>query len=798
MDSSKYVEYALKGTEAYYKYLKLTGKAKKNIGIKSIKANENNVELILEKDLFDTENIEFNIRGVKVPVSNEFISVISYDKTNKKLTVRPRGKVAHIFDDMPVSDVVIETDMLFLIKRVYDWYYNMNKEGWRPELPYDKPQVSVVTPRQDSDFYPSNEQMKAIHTALSNPVSYIWGAPGTGKTQFVLAHCILNYIREDKLVFLCAPTNYALDQALKGIIKVLEAEDYSSDLVYRLGTPTPDFVNKYPQSCENIGLVKRLDDIAAQKNTINNILKLRARCQDGEEVVIRTNENILMLKSLSKELSSLDTELEEVNRTIIETEKSLMDIKREISVSQKNIALLKRQAQISGNFINKLFNRDKLSEIQDEMEQAINAASELYTQSDSVTSDLSALESKKSCIDDNISEYNCVIYTLIKCIVKDFSFSSKFKSISSILKETNITEIIEITQEVLNALKTGIDEIHDELSQYLEYKNYSDEDLLTIIDSISSEEQDLLKRNSTEVLMNINILSATADTFFSRLNFFSNLPKKIEHIFIDEAGYLCIAKGMPFFSLSVPVTLLGDHMQIPPICEVDATEFKKPEYAPIVFWSMPIIYCYDLFESTIDELIIKLNTQELNVYSDLPIFSLQTTYRFGSALSNILGHFVYTNGFKSASGDDSTKIIILDAPKEAGKLKRQNISEVKLINSYIKKYNPEDYAVLTPYKNQIILLKESLKTNQNILTVHASQGQEWDTIILSVVDTNDMFFTNSKNIVSSGKYILNTAISRTKKQLVIACDVSFWSNKDDQLICGIIKCADEILIQSDF
>ena len=322
--------------------------------------------------------------------------------------------------------------------------------------------------------------------------------------------------------------------------------------------------------------------------------------------------------------------------------------------------------------------------------------------------------------------------------------------------------------------------------------------MLTIIDSISSEEQELLKRNSSEVLMNINILSATADTFFSRLNFFSNLPKKIEHIFIDEAGYLCMVKGMPFFSLGTPITLLGDHMQIPPICEVDAREFKKPEYAPIVFWSMPIIYCYDLFESTIDELIIKLNTQELNVYSDLPIFPLQTTYRFGSALSNILGQFVYTNGFKSASGDDSTKIIILDAPKEAGKLKRQNISEAKIINSYIKKYNPEEYVVLTPYKNQIILLKESLKTNQNILTVHASQGQEWDTIILSVVDTNDMFFTNSKNIMSSGKYILNTAISRTKKQLIIACDMSFWSNKDDQLIGGIIKCADEILIQSDF
>ena len=75
-----------------------------------------------------------------------------------------------------------------------------------------------------------------------------------------------------------------------------------------------------------------------------------------------------------------------------------------------------------------------------------------------------------------------------------------------------------------------------------------------------------------------------------------------------------------------------------------------------------------------------------------------------------------------------------------------------------------------------------------ILTVHASQGQEFDTVFFSVVDTSDMYFTDSNS--SKGKKIVNTAISRAKKELILVCDRNFWCSRGDQLISQLIASSD--------
>ena len=77
----------------------------------------------------------------------------------------------------------------------------------------------------------------------------------------------------------------------------------------------------------------------------------------------------------------------------------------------------------------------------------------------------------------------------------------------------------------------------------------------------------------------------------------------------------------------------------------------------------------------------------------------------------------------------------------------------------------------------------------NILTIHRSQGREWDHVILSVTDTQDMFFTDSLNLRSEGKKIINTAVSRAKKSLVIVCDCSYWTKQENQLVAKLLAVA---------
>ncbi len=80
------------------------------------------------------------------------------------------------------------------------------------------------------------------------------------------------------------------------------------------------------------------------------------------------------------------------------------------------------------------------------------------------------------------------------------------------------------------------------------------------------------------------------------------------------------------------------------------------------------------------------------------------------------------------------------------------------------------------------------------MTVHRSQGREWNTVILSVQDGEHMSstseplrFTSSKGI---GLNLINTAVSRAKKHLVVVCDRRFWSKMESELITELIRAAE--------
>ena len=61
-------------------------------------------------------------------------------------------------------------------------------------------------------------QKEAIAKILSNEIFYLWGPPGTGKTETLSALC-LALIQGSKRIFLCSNTNKAVDQVLLKICK---------------------------------------------------------------------------------------------------------------------------------------------------------------------------------------------------------------------------------------------------------------------------------------------------------------------------------------------------------------------------------------------------------------------------------------------------------------------------------------------------------------------------------------------------------------------------------------------------
>lgn len=67
----------------------------------------------------------------------------------------------------------------------------------------------------------NKSQRLAIQRALQEPVSYIWGPPGTGKTA-TLAYIMANYLLQGKRVLFVSNTNRAVDHGMLGLVDAMQ------------------------------------------------------------------------------------------------------------------------------------------------------------------------------------------------------------------------------------------------------------------------------------------------------------------------------------------------------------------------------------------------------------------------------------------------------------------------------------------------------------------------------------------------------------------------------------------------
>jgi hypothetical protein len=92
---------------------------------------------------------------------------------------------------------------------------------------------------------------------------------------------------------------------------------------------------------------------------------------------------------------------------------------------------------------------------------------------------------------------------------------------------------------------------------------------------------------------------------------------------------------------------------------------------------------------------------------------------------------------------------------------------------------PNKIGIIAPYNDQINTIKEQLPSSDiTVATVHKFQGREKDTIIMTTVDDKITDFTDNP-------YLLNVAVSRAKKQLVLITSGNYQG--DGQNIRDLIE-----------
>lgn len=271
-------------------------------------------------------------------------------------------------------------------------------------------------------------------------------------------------------------------------------------------------------------------------------------------------------------------------------------------------------------------------------------------------------------------------------------------------------------------------------------------------------------------------LSALKHSIFSLV-----LKGEFNLVCMDEAGFVPDEIVLPFLTSSTRLILSGDHMQLPPIYySLDATK-KGPaqslferliKFAPenvsfldtqyrsnslIAQWSSQTFYNGQVLShaSVADQLLQDLPHVKASTETSTPLLFIDTSGQKD-------GH--ETNLAECVQDDENSSIL--------------NRKEGSLVEQLVRKYlslsvNPCDIGIITPYWNQVMLLRSLIWTDERrqaieIRTVDGYQGREKELIIMSFVRSNpehDIGFLRESRRV-------NVSITRAKRACILVGDAS--------------------------
>ncbi len=703
--------------------------------------------LYLRSKLMRWEDVLIRV-GPRLYNSSE-IAAKRYDQDDKYLDVKWDNEKLNPFRGVYADEISVISDMKFLVKRVRDWYSS------QAFLALPKCRSTVIPPMPELSLSPSDEQVQAYEGIFLSPLAYIWGAPGTGKTQFVLSRAVLAYHRLSiGPVLIVAPTNNAVEQTLRGVLSVFEEANVPFDYVLRLGVPSKSFYDKYPMVCE----VASVEDEAAE---LQEQLKYYKR-------VVAYHEVKAWAEEYGREVSRHKDAVASTKRSILTETAKLNTLKFENKLHQARSAsalaaiddlLIKRDA-LSG-FVNKDRSGLSLFFSRKKIEEARNKLSEVCASLEKFSSDHSAALNKISELKNQIESSEKAVSALEKELARE---ESRFKSLPGcpLMPSRSYSEICDYLD-----------------IRAPEYKDVTYSDALSRVNSIELRLSEIEGLTIEKRMQSATVIAATIDGYISRLS--SNEDFQPVHIFLDEAAYCPLIKAATLLSKDAPLAMLGDHMQLPPVCEFPEDELA--ENANIVLWNQSAIHLHDLFTQDIFELFFQYNYEVQNdpyLPSGIDTYMLLNTHRFGEDLAAPLRDYVYPKDFRGRE-DLPTQVLYIDVVRSKGDAHKTSVSECLAIKEAIDQLNPNSFSVLTPYRAQLDLLKKHLD-HENVFTIHGSQGREWDTVFLSVAASSNTKFISNKRLI-------NTAVSRAKKQIIIVCDFNYWLNKTDGLISRLLRVA---------
>ena len=693
---------------------------------------------------------------------------VEYHSECGVLVLHPQKAIYERLPSGPCEHISIISDLRFLVERVRSWY---DKDHPPLVLPTQAPNVTLPLLSDMAGGTPTKEQYSAVCNVLTTPLSYVWGAPGTGKTRFVLANCVLAYLRENKQVLLTAPTNNALEQMLSGILDVLRPCGIPASRVYRFGIPSASFAAKYPDACEQRSVETRRAALTAELDTLRRQYRCVVNYEKAHAALSRTAEFVKQLDGIAGEYQASSIPEHELDLA----RRAFDRAQEEVDKLEESVQALTIWLDSFPGLMARFFRPGVYSEKQSLLKASARDLKKTMLQCADAKQHFDQLNERAQAASRHYYEQLEEL-----CVQFLDAFQTPPTPEFSIPPQTSIGEFPARLRIAYDAIKTK--------AQSIPVPDSADIAELTEKALILKAELERLNENREARWENVRVWAMTMDRFIV----FSDAPPAFSpsHVFMDEAAYCSLIKGYTLLNLGRPVTLLGDHAQLPPVCEIDQHILSRG-FCPEFLWAQSTIYLDSVFQKTALELYEEYHSAAPPSFCRLHLNVLSVTHRFGPGLSRVLSNFIYERALISAKAEE-TDIRYIHAPSSSQDAKRTSHAECTAIHALADdlSFRGIDFAILAPYKKQVALLSKampSLAAAGRIMTVHAAQGREFHTVILSVVDTTDKYFVASDNPI--GRSVLNTAISRVKSNLILVLDYDYWYTQEPQMIGQLLRAA---------
>lgn len=170
-------------------------------------------------------------------------------------------------------------------------------------------------------------QGRAVARALGSEASFVWGPPGTGKTD-VVAAIVEAHVRRGRRVLFTAPTNVAVDQAMERICERLaDHDDFEKGLVQRLGDIQVDSLReRFGDVLDPAKVVSRLD--APLRERQQALQQARSEAQDALDRWHSADEAVAQVQAAEAQLATFQERRASSESRRSELERRLAAVRR--------------------------------------------------------------------------------------------------------------------------------------------------------------------------------------------------------------------------------------------------------------------------------------------------------------------------------------------------------------------------------------------------------------------------------------------------------------------------------------